>query len=52
MSIPIIPSEEVVSISKWIPITKAYRYELKPTKNQEVKTSLRKEPRINERSKK
>ena len=37
MSIPIIPSEEVVSISKWIPITKAYRYELKPTKNQEVK---------------
>ena len=37
MSIPIIPSEEVISISQWIPITKAYRYELKPTKNQEVK---------------
>ena len=37
MLIPIIPPEEVVSISQWKPITKAYRYELKPTKNQEVK---------------
>lgn len=35
--IQLISKEEVVSISKWIPITKAYKYELKPTKNQEVK---------------
>jgi len=35
--IQLIPQDEVVSISKWIPITKAYRYELQPTKNQEVK---------------
>ena len=36
--IQLIPSEDIVSISRWIPITNAYRYELKPTKNQEVKS--------------
>lgn len=35
--ISIIPEEEVVSMSKWIPITKAYKYEMSPSKNQEVK---------------
>lgn len=35
--IQLIPQDEVVSISKWIPITKAYKYEMKPSKNQEVK---------------
>ncbi len=35
--IQLIPKEEVVSISKWIPITKSYKYEMRPTKNQEVK---------------
>jgi len=37
--IPLIYQDEVISISKWIPITKAYRYEMKPTKNQEVKSN-------------
>jgi len=36
MMIQLIPSEEVVSISKWKEITKAYKYEMKPTRNQEV----------------
>lgn len=35
--IPLIPADEVVSISIWKEIKKAYRYELKPTKNHEVK---------------
>ena len=35
--IQLIPKEEIVSTSKWIPITKSYKYEMKPTKNQEVK---------------
>lgn len=35
--IPSIPEEEVVSMSIWKEIRKTYRYELKPTKNQEVK---------------
>lgn len=35
--IQLIPSEDVVSISQWKEITKSYRYESKPTKNQEVK---------------
>ena len=34
MSIPIIPPEEVASISQWRPITRSYKYEMKPTKNQ------------------
>lgn len=34
--IPLFPSEEVISISVWKEIRKAYRYELKPTKKQEV----------------
>ena len=34
----LIPSEDVASISVWKEITKAYRYELKPRKNQEVKS--------------
>lgn len=37
ISIPLIPAEEVVSISIWKEIRKAYRYEMKPSKNQEVK---------------
>ncbi len=37
MSIHIIPSEYVVSVSQWKLITKSYKYELRPTKNQEVK---------------
>lgn len=35
--IPLIYQDEVVSISKWIPITKAYKYEMMPSRNQEVK---------------
>ena len=35
--IQLIPPEDVISISKWIPITKAYKYEMETTKNQEVK---------------
>ncbi len=35
--ISLIPEDEAVSMSVWIPITKAYKYELRPTKNQEVK---------------
>ena len=35
--IRLIPSEEVISICQWKEITKAYRFELLPTKNQEVK---------------
>ena len=34
--IQLIPKEEVVSIL-WISITKSYKYEMRPTKNQEVK---------------
>ncbi len=37
LMIQLIPKEDVVSISKWIPITKSYKYEMNPTKNQEVK---------------
>ena len=33
----LIPMEDIVPISQWIEITKSYRYELDPTKNQEVK---------------
>ncbi len=35
--IPLVPAEEVISMSIWKEIRKAYRYELKPTKNHEVK---------------
>ena len=35
--IQLISENEVVSISQWKEITKSYRYEMKPTKNQEVK---------------
>ena len=35
--IPIIHPDNIVSISQWKDITKAYRFELLPTKNQEVK---------------
>jgi putative transposase len=34
--IELIPQDEVVSISKWIPIIKTYKYEMRPTKKQEV----------------
>jgi putative transposase len=33
----LIPSGDAVSTSNWKEITKAYKYEMKPTKNQEVK---------------
>lgn len=35
--IPLVPAEEVTSISQWKTIIKSYRYEMKPTKNQDVK---------------
>lgn len=34
--IQLIPKDEVVSVSQWKEITKAYKYEMKPTKKQEV----------------
>ena len=37
IGIQLIHQEEVVSISRWKEITKAYKYEMRPTKNQEVK---------------
>ncbi len=36
-SIPLITAEEVISISIWIPIVKAYRYETIPTDDQAIK---------------
>lgn len=35
--IQLIPSEEIISVSIWRSITKSYKYEMRPTKNQEVK---------------
>ena len=35
--IPLVPADEVVSMSIWKEIRKTYRYEMKPSKNQEVK---------------
>lgn len=37
--IQLIPQDEAVAISQWKEITKAYKYEMKPTKNQEVKSN-------------
>lgn len=37
MVIQLIPKGDVVSISQWKETTKAYKYEMRPTKNQEVK---------------
>lgn len=37
MSIPIIHRDEIVSEYQWLEILKSYRYELRPTKKQEVK---------------
>ncbi len=36
--IQLIPQDEVVSISHWKEITNAYKYEMKPTKKQEVES--------------
>ena len=36
-SIPLIPAEDVTSMSIWINIVKSYRYEMEPSKKQEVK---------------
>ncbi len=36
--IQLIPQDEVVTISHWKEITKAYKYEIRPTKKQEVES--------------
>ena len=37
--IQLIPQDELVSISQWNDITKSYKFEMRPTRNQEIKSN-------------